>query len=311
MSDENPQVRKVAYHSAGQSKQRSLIPHLIAKLSNPSERKHARRAMVLYGQRITGTLGDYLQDPELAVTAKNQICAVLVEIGGQNAAYSLYRATGLEADRRVANEALRGLTRVREANPAVFIPQSLMFQDLQEDMNRYCQRIVQRESLKAAKELRLAHFMERVLTELEGHCVERIFRRLALVYDARETLSAYRGYSSPNARVRAQAMEYLDTALPADIKKRFLPVLEASSEEERVNIAGQILGSEPSIQNLVDEFLRSRESWLNACGLHLVGSLRLRDHKGRIEAFSDSADSLVIETLAWTTAQLEKSEAAA
>jgi CRP-like cAMP-binding protein len=112
---------------------------------------------------------------------------------------------------------------------------------------------------------------------------------------------------SQNTWLRAQAIEYLDNVLPLPLKYQLLPLLEASSEEEKVYRAGQVLGTEPpTLLGTLHELLDSRESWLKACGLHVVGSLRLREVEEQVRACSFSPDPLVQHTARWALGQLQR-----
>jgi hypothetical protein len=66
---------------------------------------------------IAGTLGDYLTDPAVAFGIRHSLITALEEIGGQEAAYSLYRASRLEGDRRITDGALMAFMRGMEAAP--------------------------------------------------------------------------------------------------------------------------------------------------------------------------------------------------
>lgn len=311
MGDEDRDVRRTAYRSAGLSRRRSFVPHLVNRLSMPEERVRVRDALILYGESIVGTLGDSLQDPEVPISVKTQITTVLVEVSGQHAAYSLFRATGLEMDHRVVNEALRALNRIQGDNPTVRIPRELMLRDLRQEIDRYCQRLVQERTVRSTADPNLAAFIQRVLYERAEQSLERIFRRMALVYDTRQTLAALRGYRSDNARLRAQAIEYLDTSLPSEIKNLLLPVLEAPSEEERVQKASLVLASgPPTLMGTMEEFLQSRESWLNTCGIYVIGCRKFKDYGVQVETFSNSQDPIIRETAAWALKQLDTLEEA-
>jgi hypothetical protein len=214
-------------------------------------------------------------------------------------------------DRRVVNEALRALNRIQGDNPAVRIPRELMHRDLRQEIDRYCRRLVQERSVRSAADPNIGAFIQRVLNERAEQSQERIFRRVALVYDTHQTLAAYRGYRCDNARLRAQAIEYLDTSLPSDIKNVILPVLEASSEEERVQKASLVLASNPpTLMGTLEEFLQSRESWLNTCGLYVIGCRKFKDYRIQVETFSNSQDPILRETAGWALKQLETSEEA-
>jgi ATP/ADP translocase len=311
MSDRALEVRRVAYRSAALSTDRELLPGLIRCLECPEDRGYVRQALVLWGERIVGALGDYLADPLTAAPVRHELIAVLQEIGEQEAVHSLYRACGPEEGSSVANRALQAINRLQERHPTIAFPQETVTQHLGAEILRYCRKLAQGEAVRSAADPELEKLMERVLSERAEQSLERIFRRLALVHDPRRSLLACYGVVSGNPRLRAEALEYLDTTLPSELRPQIVPLLEAASPEERLRAATQLLGREvPSLEQLLAELLESPESWLNACGLFVIGSLRLGDRHAQPQAFLKSGDPIVSDTARWALGRLGGTEAA-
>lgn len=305
IDDPERDVRATAFRSAGQSGDREFVPLLIRKLESPEDRKDAREALALYGDLIVGSLGDLLADDRQNHALRVEICKVLAAIGTQDAAYSLFRAGHLGINRIVMNQVLKALNQIRLRNRSVSLPWNLVRERLEGEILRYCQRLVQQRAVRSIKSDPVRRLLERVLSERAGQSLERIFRRLALVYDTGDTLLAYQGYLSGNSRLRAQSIEYLDTILDADHKQKLLPVLEETSFDRKVRRAGFVLrrGS-PSVYGTIMELIESREVWLRAVGLFIIGSMKLEIHIDQVYGCLKSPDEVVRNTAEWARTQL-------
>ena len=64
LKDESPSVVKYALESAGELKKREFVPCIIHHLGNPINHRVAAEALSKYGNKIIGTLKDYLNDPD-------------------------------------------------------------------------------------------------------------------------------------------------------------------------------------------------------------------------------------------------------
>ncbi len=305
IDDPEPDVRITAFRSAGLSGERLYVPLLIQKLENPEDRKEAREALALYGDLIVGSLGDLLAEDTQSHAVRVEICKVLTAIGTQDAAYSLFRAGHLGINRIVTNQVLKGLNQVRLKDKSVSLPWDLVRERLEGEILRYCQRLVQQRAIRSIKSEPVRLLLDRVLGERAGQSLERIFRRLALVYNTRDTLLAYQGYLSDNTRLRAQALEYLDTILDADHKQKLLPVLEETSFDRKVRRAGFVLhrGS-PSVYGTIMELIESREVWLRAIGLFVIGTMKLDIHIDQVYGCLRSPDEIVRNTAEWAKTQV-------
>jgi AAA family ATP:ADP antiporter len=76
--------------------------------------------------------------------------------------------------------------------------------------------------------------------------VERIFRLVKLLLPNHDLHSAYVGVQSDNHAVHANALEFLDHALPPRLRTSLLPLIDSEvSVEDRIAIAERMLGSTP------------------------------------------------------------------
>ncbi len=305
MNDANADVRRTAFRGMAVSGDRSRLPHLIDRLAVARDREAVREALVVFGERIAGTLGDYLVDANVPFSVQHTLMAVLAEIGGPEAAYSLYRASRLQGDRRVVDGALRALLHLRRRDPELRLPQPQILDDLRQEVQRDGHRLIQLRTVRESADPETRSFLDRVLRERLDQSFRRIFRRLALAYPTGRALAAFRGLRSGRPRVRAQAIEYLDTLLPADLARALLPLVEAPDNAERERQAVALFGSEPlTLEATLDQLLRSREPWLRACGLYVVGKAKKCSHRDRALELAGSLHPLVRDTAAWAVRRL-------
>jgi AAA family ATP:ADP antiporter len=76
------------------------------------------------------------------------------------------------------------------------------------------------------------------------HEVERVFRLMALLFPDEDMQSVYVGLRSGTATVRANAIEFLDHALPPQIREVLLPLVDPDvSIDERVRLAERMIGA--------------------------------------------------------------------
>jgi len=306
IEDTNDDVRRTALRSLALLADPSRLPRLIERLESPRDRVYARQALVLFGEGVIETLGGYAMDPTMSVSVRRQLIQTLEEIGGNEAAHALYRASRLEGDRRIVDAALKSLLALRRTASGVHLPEDEVLEDLRQEIERDGHRLVQLQALRQNAKGSLGDFLERVMRERTDQSFRRIFRRLALIHPAGPVMSAYRGVRSGRRRVRAQAIDYLDTVLPADLKARLLPLLDARDEQDRMLQATRSFASQPiTLEATLQQLLDSREDWLRACGLFVVGKMRLHEHRDAALESCGATDPVVRDTAQWAVRRTE------
>ncbi|MCI0720448.1 MAG: hypothetical protein L0338_15985, partial [Acidobacteria bacterium] len=311
LDDSDLEVRRAAFRSVSLSGEREFVAVLIAKLVGVKSRKDAQQALASYGERVVGTLGDYLADPRAPLKARREIPWVLTQIGTQEAANSLFRATAsVGEDRVLLQRTLWALNRIRRNNETVALPAEAVDEHLQEEIRLYLDLLVQRGTVGEPADDPARRLLVRVLGERIVQCRERIFRRLALLYPPRDILRAHRGLVSLSARVRAQSIEYLETILSAEHKTLFAFLLDDAPEGERARRAALSLKvAHPTLGETLRVLAEGGDAWLRACALFMIGSHGLADLSDRINENLASSDPTIQETAMWARGQLQRTEA--
>jgi hypothetical protein len=306
LHDPDPRVRQVALHSAAVSGDRELVPLLIRKLAKGSERRAASDVLRSYGDRIVGTLGDYLVDRETPLLARREIPRVLAAIPGQDAANALLRAAHLRHDAQLLLQVLKALDRIRQTRTDVLFPVAEVERELGRDVALFTRWTAQRRSAGAVVASPARTLLLRVLGERVSQARERSFRRMALLYPPHDLLLAHSGLSSGNARLRAQALEVLDTMLTVEHRQLVRPLLEDALPGSDGTTSSALFTADASVlEGVLGELAATEDRWVQAVALHAIGELQLtplRDATHR--ATEQSTDATVLETAGWALQQI-------
>jgi hypothetical protein len=114
--------------------------------------------------------------------------------------------------------------------------------------------------------------------------------------------NAYRGVTSHNRRIRANAVELLDNILSRYIKQMLFPIIDDSSkmvfmERAAALWAMQSVTEKEAITMLID----GRDNWLRACALYTIGEKRMVELQEYVKEACRSLNPLIRESaeLAW------------
>jgi len=105
-----------------------------------------------------------------------------------------------------------------------------------------------------------------------------LFRLLAMSHPPEELYAASRALNSPSARIRANAIEYLDNVLTPAYKRLVLGLVEEKPTRDGVARALRDLGESPADWPAsLERQASSDDDWLAACALHTVWATHQKD----------------------------------
>lgn len=305
IEDGDPAVRRAAIGSAGQAGRREFIPLLIERLVERGDREAARAALTAFGDRVIGTLGDYLVDPTIDRRVKRELPRVLAAIGTQEAADNLVRASFLD-DLTLGYQVLKAMNRIRANNHSIEMSMTLISPQIRSEAEHMTRLLVRNRTLGSAPPSRARDLLLRLMAERADQALDRLFRRMALVYPPREMRLAYVGVTGGDLRVRAQSIEYMESILLPDDRRVVLPLIDTSPEDERVNNASSVFRMKSlSLAESVRDLASGNDAWLTACALYLAGTLELTSLRDLVSDSLRSPEILVRDTAAWASARLE------
>jgi AAA family ATP:ADP antiporter len=298
------QVRRAALRSAGRTQHRMHIQTLIEALGDRATQKAARTGLAMFGDRVVGTMADWLIDPTIPVLIRREIPRVLGDVGSQEALNALFRYRAHD-DVRLAYRALKAAQNIRQHNASARVPRRLVTEDLEHDARSYLFAFVHYRACPIGGTRSAERLLCIALNERMEQALDRMFRRLALLYPPRDIYAAYRGLMSDDRRQRGNAIEYLDNALSADHRLILAAFVEDVGDEGMLQYAQRQHGYRfVSYHDSLDAILRGDDSWLRACALFVVGARRDSTlSEGVVQNLADR-NPQVRETALWAQAAL-------
>ena len=304
LRDARLEVRNAALRGAGRAQQRTLVPKLIEALALRESSGVAREGLAAFGDRVVGTLGDYLCDGGVAIEVRREIPRVLSIVASQEAVNALFRCRERD-DVRLSYRILKAANRIRSLNSAVEFPRSLVTEDLHYDARSHLFALVHYRACPIGEVGSAERLLCVALNERMDQALNRVFRRLGLVYPSREILLAYRGVGSEDPRVRGNAIEYLESALAPDHRALLLWLVDDSGDETRLRMAETRFGMRyVGYTETLDEILQGPDPWLKTCALYVVGKRRELALAQSVESNLASLVPHVRETAAWARSAL-------
>ena len=311
LRDEELAVREQALLAAGKIQGREFLALVIELLGQPRLLAAARLALVQYGERSTGTLQDYLNDPAVPLAVRKQIPEVLVRICTAPAAAVLANSL-IQSDPGLRFDVLKALNKLRRRNPEL-LPAGLDITDmLNAELMGYYRSFQTLAALDPHAGTSLAasavgeSMLTRALRERMNHELERIFRLLALLYPSRDIHNAFIGLTSGRPRLQANSLEVLEHLLRPEIYRMLAHALDPEIPlREKLKFADQL--SRASVNSKNDALrilLHSEDRWLRVCALYAIGKLRLVELYGDVKRVSHGGDPLLAETWNWASARL-------
>jgi ATP:ADP antiporter, AAA family len=309
LRDPDLEVAREAIRAAAQVQQRSLVPLLVERLGTPELTSECTAALSTYGDRVVGTLRDYLTDPEVPLEVRRAVPAVLKEIGTYAASRALCENL-LEADTTVRFRIISALNKLHQTHPAIHPDRRMVEAVLAAEIMGHYRSYQILGTLDGAPETGPVHTaLQESMTQEE----ERIFRLLSLLYPSYDLHSAYFGLRSENALVHDNALEFLDNILNKNLRDVLVPLIDSDvSVMERVQIANRMIGAKiESREEAVAALAHSDDTWLKSCGAYAIGALRLHKLEDALNECLEHPDPLLQETARQAKIRLAGAQAAA
>ena len=303
IEDPDPKVVAAAVLAAGKAGHLDLAIDITRLLTTHRLRSTVREALVSYGSRIAGMLGDILADPQHDIELRREIPWVLSRIPAQRSAEVLVDGLG-ENDRLLKYGIVKALNRLHEQRPELPIPCEAVQAHIYSEARIYYETLCIHQSLSSSGDGDSRALLVRSLDEHLDEYLEIIFRLLGLHYSQKDIYSAYRAMKENKADARASAIEFLDSILQKDLKTILLPLLEERSAERAIQRASRIFGLEiPAPEEALRLLLHQNDRWLKSCALHEIGARKLPGLSDLCRSLVSDRDPLVGQTAAWASAR--------
>jgi len=236
---ESPEVVVYALESAGRQKRREFVPLIVRHLSSQATRQAAIRALAEYGDKIAGTVADYLADPDQDLLLRKAVPDVLAHTPTQRAADWLLRELK-KRDDRVRAEIVEALSVMRLRAPVLRFPEDEVVGEIGADVRRVCALTLEAfEAQKTGAQAVPSGEPEAVL----ARTLKQIFELLGLIYSHEDMARAFQNYREGTKRSVEFSLELLENTIRRDLKDILLPILEDRPLDEKAQVCRRILKS--------------------------------------------------------------------
>jgi AAA family ATP:ADP antiporter len=202
-----------------------LVPLVVPLLAWDEVARAAMKALRPLADRATGLFTDYLIDPDSDFSIRRRLPLVLTETTTQRAADGLL--AGLE-DRRfeVRYRCGRVLSRMHARDGSLRVDRAhvLVLIDREVAVDRGVWE--SRRLLDATEDEDKSPILDEALRDRADRSLEHVFTMLSLILPAEPLRVAFRGIFTDDALLRGTALEYLESALPVDLRHKLWPFLE-------------------------------------------------------------------------------------
>ncbi|MEZ5286356.1 MAG: hypothetical protein R2712_16410 [Vicinamibacterales bacterium] len=286
-------MARAAIVAAGRLRKRLLVGRMIERMEEPALVPAAVEALASFGDRIVGTLRDFLVDPDLALDIRREIPSVLLAIGTRAAQAALTESV-LDRDVVLRYHCIAALNKLGQLHPERPVDRRIIESVLAaEIMGHYRSYQVMgsltRSLLDAGDPVRQG--LEESMTKES----ERIFRLLKMLYPAHDLHSAYVGLQSTDPVVHDNALEFVEAILPPEMRAVLVPLLDREvSLGARIARANELLGSSlGGHEEAVEVLTKSTDPWLRSCAAYAIGELGLTRFAPLLETWAGDPDPLL------------------
>ena len=312
LDDGDVEVARTAIAAVGALKKRSMIGALVDRMAEPALNEVTVSALARFGDRIVGTLRDYLTDSEIPAEVRREIPKVLQEIG-TSAAHAVLVESVLDRDVVLRYHTIAAINRLGQAHPDRSTDRKLIESVLAAEIMGHYRSYQVLATLEGSMD-DPTNPIEHGLRESMEKETERIFRLLKILYPQYDLHSAYVGMQSPDPVVHDNAVEFVDSVLPPEVRALIIPLFDRNVPvRDRIANANRLLGSTVGDrEEAIEVMAMSEDPWLRACAAYAIGEMRLTRFAEKLDDWArDEADPLLRATAVDAREKLRHAAAAA
>jgi HEAT repeat protein len=205
LNDSSPVVVRASLEGAARTGRRLFLPLIVPHLGDERLMLFAQRALLAYGDRVLGTLRDYMDDSGEPEGVRRAVPGCLAAIGTQGAAEMLLLLLR-DHQKTWGDAVVEALSEVQDRGDGLVFDEALVVAAVRREI----------ESDQLADE----------------RWIWRIAELMALIYPPEDIRRAYAGLISSERTLQSNALELLDNLLRPEHKQRLLPRLESWISED-------------------------------------------------------------------------------
>ncbi len=298
LEDSDVEAARAAALSSRTHPSERVFDALVNALARRPLRAQIRRSIAGLGPDAVPKLQHYLHDPRLHPAARRAIPRAIAEIEDPRSVEALFAILPAE-DPRLHYQGVKSLARLRARGRSLRFPRAEADRLLIYERDSLFELARLEASISKRRVVAESHrLLIQVLDERIEYTRERIFRLLGLTYRQDEIANLWNRIVSGPTSVKAAALEYLANLLSRTHRVTLFPVIEQTTRLEAGRLREATASSELVTVPFV-EALRllseSRDYWIAACAVTVVGELGLASLRTQIESLREHPGAIVRE----------------
>jgi HEAT repeat protein len=291
LRDPELRIRCEAARALGHIGTPRVIPPLVEALAGPSElRRQVRRSLAAIARRHGE---ETLRELESAASntpraeLRSELADVLGRLKSPRVTDTLLQLLK-DPEWRVRWKVLKSFERLSRDGPLAENVRTELFAYARYELEAYGESLLCTEAVVPQPSTEAERVLAAALVEDRANIVERVFHMLGIVCGRDRMIPILKKLRSPNPRLRADALEALDTLAPKPIARQVLRLLEpapAVGKTARPTV-------EPSLRTLANH----PKPWVRACTANYLGKNLPVNADTLLEQLVQDRDPLVRET---------------
>lgn len=283
-----------------------FVPALCALLSHRLLKRDARAAIVGYGADAVPVLAHLLADRDEHTWVRRHIPATLAMLPTQ-ASMDVLAGTLHDADGFVRFKAIEAIEVLRRQDPTLRFDASGVDGLVLRETAAFCTYLTLRHNILRADASTPRSLLVRALDDKLVRILDRIYRLLGLIYPWKDIADARFTIEHGTGRLRAGALEYLDTLLRGPVRARVMPLIDDAPLDDKVRHANLVLKTRPrDVPETLAQLIHDDDPVLAAVAIHSVEQrglwAELGDDVEYALAHRPVSDWYVFEAASWALA---------
>lgn len=291
LNDPEQRIRCEAAQALGRIGSPRVFPNLIAALAGPADlRRQARRSLVAivqkHGEETTRELVSTAVRSDRA-EIRSELADVLGRLKDPRISETLI-ALLKDPEWRVRWKVLKSFERLARAGPLPENARAALFNYAREELASFRQSQLWSQALTASPTTEAERVLALALEEDRVNIEERVFHMLGIVCGRDRMLAIFEKLQSGEPRLRADALEALDTLAPKEIGREVLKLLEPAPTAKQT-VPTPV---EPVLKALAGH----SKAWVRACTAYFLGYHPQGNGEGLLRTLVEDRDRVVRET---------------
>lgn len=307
LNDKNSDVINAAILTASELRKLELLPFVIDNFCNAENKEASITAIINFGLSSFPQLEILFNNTDQSVKTKKNIINIYGKVGGEDAIELLWKKIDYP-DKNIVSQVLLSLSHCGFTAEEDQIQRIKIF--IEDDIVEIIW------NLKAIVQIKdygteFKNIVEALYEENE-HNYSHIYLLLAMIFDQKSIQLVKENIETKTNEGISYAIELLDVFLSDDLKQKIIPVLDDTSDLDRIRRLQMFY---PFIEVSLDELIRqiinkefnAINRWTKACMIHYLGENKISE-KYDMELIANlfNPDQLLKETSAWSMNEIDK-----